>query len=194
MINLSRRRWILGTAGVMVAGIGSQMLGGGVFATLAHAAPPLASAVTMPDSFMALSKQLTGMDTLEPHLAQALYSWLHQSQNNQSSNNAQLDTQLDALSSLITTHKNVVGDDLHQLLAAQPAELAQLYQQLVSGWYLGVVGQPGSQKCIGFENIVSYQLLKNNLLPPSYAPGEPNFWVNKPAALQQNSTEVIAHG
>jgi hypothetical protein len=189
MINLSRRRWILGTAGVMVAGIGSQMLGGGVFTTLAHAAPPLASAVTMPDSFMALSKQLTGMDTPEPHLGQALYSWLHQS-----SGNAQLDTQLEALSALITTHSNVVGDDLHQLLAAQPAELAQLYQQLVSGWYLGVVGQPGSQKCIGFENIVSYRLLKNNLLPPSYAPGEPNFWVNKPAELQQNSTEVIAHG
>ncbi|WP_112197834.1 sugar dehydrogenase complex small subunit [Rahnella sp. NRRL B-41462] len=189
MINLSRRRWILGTAGVMVAGIGSQMLGGGVFATLAHATPPLASAVTMPDSFMALSKQLTGMDRLEPHLAQALYSWLHQSQNN-----AQLDSQLDTLSALITAHSGVVGDDLHQLLAQQPAELAQLYQQLVSGWYLGVVGQPGSQKCIGFENIVSYQLLKNNLLPPSYAPGEPNFWVNKPAALQQNSTEVIAHG
>ncbi|MBU9845068.1 sorbitol dehydrogenase family protein [Rahnella ecdela] len=185
MINLSRRRWILGTAGVMVAGIGSQMLGGGVFATLAHAAPPLASAVTMPDSFMALSKKLTGMDSLEPHLGQAIYSWLHQ---------AQLDTQLEALSTLFTTHSNVVGDDLHQLLAAQPAELAQLYQQLVSGWYLGVVGQPGSQKCIGFENIVSYQLLKNNLLPPSYAPGEPNFWVNKPAVSQQNSTEVTAHG
>jgi hypothetical protein len=192
MINLSRRRWILGTAGVMVAGIGSQMLGGGVFGTLAHAAPPLASAVTMPDSFMALSKKLTGMDSLEPHLGQALYSWLHQSQNH--APNTRLDTQLDALSALITTHSNVVGDDLHQLLAAQPAGLAQLYQQLVSGWYLGVVGQPGSQKCIGFENIVSYQLLKNNLLPPSYAPGEPNFWVNQPAASQQNSTEVTAHG
>ena len=189
MINLSRRRLVIGTAGALAAGIGSQILGGGVFATLAHAAPPLASAVTMPASFMTLSAQLTGMNSLEPHLAQALYSWLHQSQQN-----AQLDTQLDALSALLTAHSGVVGDDLHQLLAQQPAELAQLYQQLVSGWYLGVVGQPGSQKCIGFENIVSYQLLKNNLLPPSYAPGEPNFWVNKPAALQQNSTEVIAHG
>lgn len=188
MINFSRRRLVIGTAGILAAGISSQMLGG-VLTRLAYAAPPLASAVRMPASFMTLSAQLTGMDTLEPHLAQALYSWLHQSQNN-----AQLDSQLDTLSALITAHRGVVGDDLHQLLAQQPAELAQLYQQLVSGWYLGVVGQPGSQKCIGFENIVSYQLLKNNLLPPSYAPGEPNFWVNKPAALQQNSTEVIAHG
>ena len=189
MINLSRRRLVIGTAGALAAGIGSQILGGGVFATLAHAAPPLASAVTMPASFMTLSAQLTGMNSLEPHLAQALYSWLHQSQQN-----AQLDTQLDALSALITAHSGVVGDDLHQLLAQQPAELAQLYQQLVSGWYLGVVGQPGSQKCIGFENIVSYQLLKNNLLPPSYAPGEPNFWIHKPAAAPQNTLEVNAHG
>ncbi|MFU2317434.1 sugar dehydrogenase complex small subunit [Rahnella sp. PCH160] len=184
MINLSRRRMVLGTAGVLAAGFGSQMLGGGVFATLAHAAPPLASAITMPDGFMTLSKHLTGMETLEPHLGQALYSWLH---------DKQLDIRLDALSALLTAHDGVVGDDLHQLLAQQPAELAQLYQQLVSGWYLGVVGQPGSQKCIGFENIVSYQLLKNNLLPPSYAPGEPNFWVNKPATTQQNAPEVT-HG
>ncbi|PKE27950.1 gluconate 5-dehydrogenase [Rahnella sp. AA] len=184
MINLSRRRMVIGTASVLAAGISSQMLGGGVFATLAHAAPPLASAITMPDSFMTLSKQLTATDNLEPHLGQALYSWLH---------DKQLDTRLDALSALLSAHDGVVGDNLHQLLTQQPAELAQLYQQLVSGWYLGVVGQPGSQKCIGFENIVSYQLLKNNLLPPSYAPGEPNFWVNKPATTQQNLPEVT-HG
>lgn len=185
MINHSRRRMVIGTAGVLAAGITSQMLGGGLFATLAHAAPPLASAITMPDSFMVLSKQLTATDNLEPHLGQALYSWLH---------DAKLDAQLDALSAFLTAHSDAVGDSLHQLLAQQPAELAQLYQQLVSGWYLGVVGLPGSQKCIGFENIVSYQLLKNNLLPPSYAPGEPNFWVNKPAAPQHNSTEITAHG
>lgn len=185
MINLSRRRMVLGTAGVLAAGIGSHLLGGGVFATLAHAAPPLASAVTMSDSFMRLSRQLTGMDALEPHLAQALYGWLH---------HAKLDTQLDALLALFAEHGDVTGDSLHQLLAQQPAEMAQLYQQLVSGWYLGVVGQPGSQQCIGFENIVSYQLLKNNLLPPSYAPGEPNFWIHKPAAAPQNTLEVNAHG
>jgi len=185
MINLSRRRMVLGTAGVLAAGIGSQRLGGGVFATLAHAAPPLASAVTMPDSFMRLSRQLTGMDALEPHLAQALYGWLH---------HAKLDTQLDALLALFAEHGDVTGDSLHQLLAQQPAEMAQLYQQLVSGWYLGVVGQPGSQQCIGFENIVSYQLVKINLLPPSYAPGEPNFWIHKPAAAPQNTLEVNAHG
>ena len=185
MINLSRRRMVLGTAGVLAAGFGSQLLGGGVFATLAHATPPLASAVIMPASFMRLSRQLTGMDTLEPHLAQSLYGWLH---------HAKLDTQLDALLVLINSHSGVVGDSLHELLAQQPAEMAKLYQQLVSGWYLGVVGQPGSQQCIGFENIVSYQLLKNNLLPPSYAPGEPNFWIHKPAAAPQNTLEVNAHG
>lgn len=179
MINLSRRRMVFGTASVLAAGIGSQLLGNSVFGTLAYAAPPLASAITMPDNFMQLSTTLTAMNSLEPHLGQALYSWLH---------HAELDSQLDALTALISAHSDVVGDPLHQLLAQQPAAIGQLYQQLVSGWYLGVVGKPGSQVCIGFENIVSYALVKDSLLPPSYAVGEPNFWIHKPAS------EVKTHG
>ncbi|EIC85007.1 sugar dehydrogenase complex small subunit [Serratia sp. M24T3] len=179
MINLSRRRVVLGTASVLAAGFGSQLLGSSVFTNLALAAPPLASAITMPDNFMQLSKKLTAMDNLESHLGQALYSWLH---------HAELDAQLDALTTLLDAHSDVIGDPLHQLLAQQPAALGQLYQQLVNGWYLGVVGQPGTQVCIGFENIVSYELVKDSLLPPSYAVGEPNFWIHKP------ESEVATHG
>ncbi len=179
MINLSRRRVVLGTASVLAAGFGSQLLGSSVFGNLALAAPPLASAITMPDNFMQISKTLTAMDDLEPNLGQALYSWLH---------HAELDAQLDALTTFLGAHGGVVGDPLHQLLAQQPAALGQLYQQLVNGWYLGVVGKPGSQVCIGFENIVSYELVKDSLLPPSYAVGQPNFWINKP------ESEVATHG
>lgn len=179
MINLSRRRMVLGTASLLAAGFGSQLLGSNVFGNQAHAAPPMASAVTMPDNFMQLSRKLTAMEHLEPHLGQALYSWLH---------HEELDAQLDALVALLDAHSDVIGDPLHQLLAQQPAALGQLYQQLVNGWYLGVVGQPGSQVCIGFENIVSYELVKDSVLPPSYAVGEPNFWIHKP------DSEVITRG
>ncbi|EKV54660.1 gluconate dehydrogenase subunit [Erwinia amylovora ACW56400] len=73
------------------------------------------------------------------------------------------------------------GAALLTLLAQQPAALRELYQTLVSGWYLGVVGPLPRPQCIAFENIVSYRLVKNSLLPPSYAPGEPNFWTRPPA-------------
>jgi len=179
MINLSRRRIVFGTASVLAVGIGSQLLGSSVFATPAHAAPPLASAIAMPENFMQLSRKLTAVNNLEPHLGQALYSWLHHDE---------LDVQLDALATLLDAHGGVVGEPLHHLLAQQPAALGLLYQQLVNGWYLGVVGQPGSQVCIGFENIVSYALVKDSVLPPSYAVGEPNFWVHKP------DSEVNTHG
>ncbi|MEG3133935.1 sugar dehydrogenase complex small subunit [Rouxiella sp. T17] len=179
MINLSRRRMVFGTAGILAAGFGSQLLGGNLLGNVAQAAPPLASAITMPDNFMQLSKTLTAMENLEPHLGQALYGWLH---------HAELDARLDALTTLINAHPGIIGEPLHQLLAQQPEALGLLYQQLVNGWYLGVVGQPGSQVCIGFENIVSYELVKESVLPPSYAVGEPNFWIHKP------DSEVKTHG
>lgn len=138
------------------------------------ASPPLAAAVTPSHSFIQLSRALTGMAQPDALLAQRLYSWLY-------ADNPLLDTALDELNALLAAHPGTHGAALLTLLAQQPAALRELYQTLVSGWYLGVVGPLPRPQCIAFENIVSYRLVKNSLLPPSYAPGEPNFWTRPPA-------------
>jgi len=170
MMTLSRRRLLTGTAGLLVAGVLTQALPG----SLAFASPPLAAAVAPSASFTAISVRLTGLDQPDALLAQRLYSWLH-------AHFPQLDSLLDTLSALLQQQPAANGSSLPTLLSTQPKALDDLYQALVSGWYLGVVGPLPRPQCIAFENIVSYQLVRDSLLPPSYAPGQPNFWTQPPA-------------
>ncbi|MBA0034816.1 gluconate 5-dehydrogenase [Pantoea sp. BIGb0393] len=170
MMTLSRRRLLTGTAGLLVAGVLTQVLPG----NLAFAAPPLAAAVAPSASFRAISITLTGLEQPDTLLAQRLYSWLHE-------HVPQLDSQLDTLSTLLQQQPAANGSTLLTLLSSQPKALNDLYQALVSGWYLGVVGPLPRPQCIAFENIVSYQRVRDWLLPPSYAPGQPNFWTQPPA-------------
>lgn len=169
-MTLSRRRLLTGTAGLLVAGILTQVLPG----KLALAAPPLAAAIAPSASFNAISVKLTGIEQPDALLSQRLYSWLHD-------HFPQLDSQLDTLSTLLQQQPAANGSSLLTLLSSQPKAINDLYQALVSGWYLGVVGPLPRPQCIAFENIVSYQLLRDSLLPPSYAPGQPNFWTQPPA-------------
>lgn len=169
-MTLSRRRLLTGTAGLLVAGVLTQVLPG----NLAFAAPPLAAAVAPSASFRAISITLTGLEQPDTLLAQRLYSWLHE-------HVPQLDSQLDTLSTLLQQQPAANGSTLLTLLSSQPKALNDLYQALVSGWYLGVVGPLPRPQCIAFENIVSYQRVRDWLLPPSYAPGQPNFWTQPPA-------------
>ena len=59
--------------------------------------------------------------------------------------------------------------------------LAALTDDLIAGWYLGVVGPPDKRRCIAFENIVSYRLVEKHLQIPSYCGGAPGFWRAPPA-------------
>ncbi|CAH0161833.1 gluconate 5-dehydrogenase [bacteria symbiont BFo1 of Frankliniella occidentalis] len=170
MITLSRRRLLTGTAGLLVAGVLAQVLP----ASLAFASPPLAAAVAPSASFRAISVRLTAFDQPDALLSQRLYSWLHD-------HFPLLDSQLDTLNTLLQQQPDANGSALLTLLAAQPKALNDLYQALVSGWYLGVVGPLPRPQCIAFENIASYRLVRDSLLPPSYAPGQPDFWTQPPA-------------
>jgi hypothetical protein len=172
-MSLTRRRLLVGSTGLLVAGALSQWLP-------AFARAPLASAITVPANFVSLSQTLTGMDRPDALLAQRLYSWLHQRIDG-------LDNQLIGLSDLLNRQPAPQGDALLAAMAGQPAAVQELYQTLVSGWYLGVVNRQ-KPECVAFENIVSYRLVQTSLLPPSYAPGEANFWTQPPGK------ESIAHG
>ncbi|WP_342754742.1 sugar dehydrogenase complex small subunit [Pantoea sp. MBD-2R] len=169
-MSLTRRRLLAGSAGLFAASIAARWLP--VFAY----APP-AEAISVPAHFMTLSQMLTGMAQPDPLLARRLYSWLHQQFDDP-------DGDIQRLSALLTSQPDLQGNALLTVIAQQSSALRDLYQALISGWYLGVVNvaQP---ECLAFENIVSYRLVKTSLLPPSYAPGEPDFWIHPPH--QENS-------
>lgn len=159
MISISRRRLVLGSAGLWVVGVvGQNLLGRAAFAQSQPA--------KIPDNFLAISRLLTGIPLPDPHLAQRLYLALQP-----------LFPQLDQQ---ITLLAEMNDEALHALIQRQADPLAALYQSLMSGWYLGVIGDPAKPSCIAFENILSYQLVRNSLRPPSYCPGEPNFWTHPP--------------
>ena len=164
-MSLTRRRLLAGSAGLFAASIAARWL-----PVFAHA--PLAPVISVPPHFMTLSQMLTGMAQPDPLLAQRLYGWLHQQFHD-------ADVHLQRLSALLTSQPDLQGNALLAAIAQQPPALRDLYQALISGWYLGVVNVAQPQ-CLAFENIVSYRLVKTSLLPPSYAPGEPDFWIRPP--------------
>lgn len=164
-MSLTRRRLLAGSAGLVAASIAARWLP-------VSACAPLAPVISVPPYFMSLSQMLTGMTQPDPLLARRLYGWLHQQFHDP-------DASLQRLGALLADQPSLQGNALLAVIAQQPPALRDLCQALISGWYLGVVnvGQP---QCLAFENIVSYQLVKTSLLPPSYAPGEPGFWVRPP--------------
>ena len=168
-MSLTRRRLLTGSAGLLAAGFTVRW-------RPAFARAPMASAVTAPQSFLRLSETLTGMAQPNAMLAQRLYSWLYQQFSGRLES---LDSQLSHLSSLLAARPDAQGADFLAALDQQPEPLRDLCQALISGWYLGVVDSQ-HPRCIAFENIVSYQLVRGSLLPPSYAPAEPNFWTQPP--------------
>jgi hypothetical protein len=158
---------VTGTVGLLAAGVLSK----GLLVSNAFASPPLTSNVTLPADFLSLSTQITGYEKPDLQLAQRLYTWLQNKQ-------PQLQQNVANLSALLANNPGV--ESLQAQLATQPPEIAELYQSLLSGWYLGVVGKPTELSCIGFENIVSYRVMNDNFTPVSYCPGEPNFWTHPP--------------
>ncbi|AGB82200.1 Membrane bound FAD containing D-sorbitol dehydrogenase [Serratia sp. FGI94] len=173
MFAISRRRLVLGSAGLLAAGALAQNL-------LGRAALAAPDAAPTPGNFFAVSRALTGMPLPDPQLAQRLYQALLP-------RFPQLNPLLDALATLLQRHDVQDGAALQRQLAQHAAPLTQLYHALISGWYLGVIGDADHPECIAFENIVSYQLVHDSLMPPSYCPGEPNFWVRPP---QKESNHV----
>ncbi|MHC1479372.1 sugar dehydrogenase complex small subunit [Frateuria aurantia] len=171
MIDQSRRRLLIGSgsvAGLAVAGtLGWRQQ---------HSPAPLplpAPATELPvasPGFLKLSAQLTGRERPDPLLGQRLYQDLVMRFRD------------------LEQHIDVIAQRL-SAAAGQPPDLSDqpvsrdIYQQMLSGWYLGVVGTHLAPRCIGFENTVSYEVVASWVSPPSYCAGEPFFWVNKPTQV-----------
>lgn len=162
------RREVLGTVAVLV--LASGFLPGAMERALA-ASP---ASVTTKPIFWDISKSLTGQPEPDPGLGNRLYAVLDE-------NYHDLDAKLTLVSNLLA--KQDSGSGLRQAAEAQQAGLGALVDDLVNGWYLGVVGPPAKRRCIAFENIVSYRVVDKALPIPSYCGGAPAFWSVRPAGI-----------
>lgn len=157
---ISRRQFFLGMTGLVGMGFASNLLQPG----LLEAAPPMANAINPSALFFELSSVLTGIEKPDPALGRRIYQKVALIYPNHEVGYQQLIT--------------FCQDNAD--LANLPEENANLARLLLSAWYLGVINAGNSAVCLAFEDIVSYQLVKPALLPPSYAPGEPGFWTRPP--------------
>jgi hypothetical protein len=150
---------------VLLASSGSALLPG------ANAqSRPVESAA--PDSFIALSKILTGQASLDGALASRLYEALSADDVRFNERHRQLLAYID--------ERNVDPARLQQLLDADKSPLAALPRRVVSAWYTGIVGDGERARCIAFEKNLLNVVTADKLKPPSYSYGVYGSWAAKP--------------
>jgi hypothetical protein len=159
----SRRRLIL--AG-LVAAYGSS------FIPWARAQQVGAASVTMPESFMQVSKILTGQASLDSKHAARLYQALV-------SDDAAFGERHRLLLAYIDAHK-ASPMQLQAMLDAEKSPLATVPRRIVTAWYTGIVGEGERAKCIMFETNLLNVLTADKLRPPSYSYGVYGSWAAKP--------------
>ena len=154
---LSRRTLIAGAA----AGVAAALMG------LQHAHAATNSA----EDFHRLSVFLTGGKPLDHALADRYLASLRR-------HDKTFDDGFSALASWIASTHMASVDDLLKAPAMSDA-LHKTATQIVSAWYLGVVGEGADAELISYEQALMYRPTHGVLVIPSYG-GGPNSWGSKP--------------
>lgn len=136
------------------------------------AKPAFAEQSAASADFIAVSKALTARTDLEAPLQNALYVTFK-------AQDAGFDAKLARLAKLIGTG-DVGGDTLKALLTGTNADLAEMPGQILTGWYLGIVGKGADSICVAYASDLSNKLVADVLHPPSYAYGVYGSWAGKP--------------
>lgn len=142
------------------------------FIPWAKAQPNVAKTVA-PDSFMQVSKILTGQGSLNAGQAARLYQALV-------SDEAAFGEQHQQLLAYINEH-NADPMQLQKMLDAEKSPLATVPRRIVTAWYTGIVGDGGRARCITFETNLLNVLTSDRLKPPSYSYGVYGSWASQPA-------------
>jgi hypothetical protein len=135
---------------------------------------PQAFADTTPsrDAFLAVSKLLTGFTSLDPGLAARLYDALN-------TNDPKFTAGVTALATLIS-QQNIDPLSLQATLDGTHSDLAALPRQIVTAWYMGVVGTGDAARCIAFETDLTNIVVSDKLTPPSFCFGAYGSWTSQP--------------
>ncbi|HEY9278568.1 MAG TPA: sugar dehydrogenase complex small subunit [Eoetvoesiella sp.] len=123
-------------------------------------------------AFLALSAILAGRQSLDTVLASRLYEALVR-------NDPEFPKAAQALLTLINDRKI---DPLHlqKVLDDEKSPLVLLPRQIVTAWYLGVVGSGTNARALAYEHALNAQAVSDVLKPPTYAYGEYGSWARKP--------------
>lgn len=155
VLSLSRRR-LLGAACVGAAA-GALLLSpaGSVWASSGVSSDEL-------KVFMAVSEKLTGHDDLDGNIGASLYEAMAQRDAAFANNLGELKAQL---------------DKTPPVLGGPQQELAQ---QILAGWYLGMVGDDHTATVITYEDDLMFAAVEGAVSPRAVCFGNPGSWAEKP--------------
>lgn len=123
--------------------------------------------------FLALSAILVGRSSLDAAQAKRLYDALV-------ANDAGFPAAAKQLLQTIEQRK-IDPMQLQQTLNDEASPLKDLPGQVVTAWYLGIVGSGDKARCIMFETALNAQAVADTLKPPTYAYGGYGSWSRNPA-------------
>ena len=130
------------------------------------------------DTFLRVSRVLTGDDSLTPQIAARIEAALRQRD----------DSFGDKLSALAKAMTDAGGDRAAQIAALDEAALATALA-VATPWYLGYVGKPSGLKLtyeaefVTFLEAQAYDRIQPQVPRPTYPPGGPGWWVVVPQGV-----------
>jgi len=177
----SRRAWMLGAC-ASAAGLAFAVAGrfgaapglsqiAGITPAFADTLPPAGGGL---DAFIALSRRLTGHNTLDPILGKRAYEALSKA-------DSQFTQNVGALNAWLQSHGGVPSDAVTQALQVDQPILAKTVSAITRAWYLGLVGDLPKVQVIAYERALMFEPVKDILTIPSYCRDVPFYWTQKPA-------------
>jgi hypothetical protein len=169
--SMARRRFVLGAcaAAAMVAFTSAGGFGLPSPFSQAFADTPPAGF----DSFLALSRKLTGRTDFDPALAHRVYAGLAKSDSDFAAN-------VSALNAWLATHGGVPSDTVTQALQVEQPTLAHAVGAIMRAWYLGLVGDAPNVSVVAYERALMFDPVNDVLTIPSYCRDVPFYWAQKP--------------
>jgi hypothetical protein len=125
-------------------------------------------------SFTKLSTLLTGKSQLPENFTRVLLAAFSRIDSSFSSKTSRLQQWIE--------HNTVSANEISSKLAADPsvADLAHLPTDILTGWYLGVVGKGDNAICVAYIEALANQVVADKLRPPTYAYGAYGSWAAQP--------------
>jgi len=124
------------------------------------------------DDFIQISRLITGRGTLPASQASRLFNAMMQ-------DDAQLSSKVQALLRLIEERKLGI-ERLQQSLDEDGNALSEVPQKIATAWFLGVVGEAETARCLEYERALNAVIVADVLMPPTYAYGPYGSWARKP--------------
>lgn len=137
-----------------------------VFPSYASASPD--------EDFTRISSLLTGKKQLPENFTRVIFSAFSKIDSN-------FGSKVSKLQQWIERH-SLNADEISSKLATDPsvADVAHLPTDILTGWYLGIIGKGDEAICVAYVEAFANQVVADVLSPPTYAFGAYGSWAEKP--------------